>query len=146
MLADAGLRGCTGADLLAHGFNMDVIADLVLKGFATENQETMRVGGRKIQVARVRIMDAGRRELEGDSPVRKKERAVQTQPCAAPALHAASRPSRAGASHVIPVPHAQAAAVQRHARQEAASAFGQGQKTDRFRYISRDTESKVSSR
>ena len=70
MLADAGLRGCTGATLLDHGFNMDVIADLVLKGFATANQETMRVGGRKIQVARVRIMDAGRRELEGDSPVR----------------------------------------------------------------------------
>ena len=70
MLADAGLRGCTGADLFAHGFNMDVIADLVLMGFATANQETMRVGGRKIQVARVRIMDAGRRELEGDSPVR----------------------------------------------------------------------------
>jgi hypothetical protein len=56
--------------LLDHGFNMDVIADLVLKGFATANQETMRAGGRKIQVARVRIMDAGRRELEGDSPVR----------------------------------------------------------------------------
>ena len=56
--------------MLAHGFNMDVIADLVLKCFATANQETMRVGGRKIQVARVRIMDAGRRELEGDSPVR----------------------------------------------------------------------------
>jgi hypothetical protein len=49
---------------------MDVIADLVLMGFATANQETMRVGGRKIQVARVRIMDAGRRELEADSPVR----------------------------------------------------------------------------
>jgi hypothetical protein len=49
---------------------MDVIADLVLMGFATANQETMRVGGRKIQVVRVRIMDAGRRELEGDSPVR----------------------------------------------------------------------------
>ena len=49
---------------------MDVIADLVLKCFATANQETMRVGGRKIQVARVRIMDAGRRVLEGDSPVR----------------------------------------------------------------------------
>jgi hypothetical protein len=65
MLADAGLRGCTGADLLAHGFNMDVIADLVLKGFATANQETMRVGGRKIQVARVRIMNAGRRALAG---------------------------------------------------------------------------------
>jgi hypothetical protein len=68
MLADAGLRGCTGATLLDHGFNMDVIADLVLKGFATANQETMRVSRRKIQVARVRITNAGRSAIEGRAP------------------------------------------------------------------------------
>jgi hypothetical protein len=38
--------------------------------------------------------------------------------------------------------HAQAA--HRHARQEAASTFGQGQKTDRFRHIGRDAKPKVS--
>jgi hypothetical protein len=50
--------------LLDQGFNIDMIADLVLEGFATANQETMRTGGRKIQVARVRITEAGRRALE----------------------------------------------------------------------------------
>jgi hypothetical protein len=64
ILADAGFRGCTGATLLDHGFNMDMIADLVLEGFATANQETMRVGKRRIPVARVRITNAGRRALE----------------------------------------------------------------------------------
>jgi hypothetical protein len=65
VLADAGLRGCTGATLLGHGFNIDMIADLVKDGLATAHRETMRMGRRKIQVARVRITDAGRRALEG---------------------------------------------------------------------------------
>jgi len=64
ILAEAGFRGCTGATLLDQGFNIDMIADLVIEGFAAANQETMRTGGRKIQVARVRITEAGRRALE----------------------------------------------------------------------------------
>jgi hypothetical protein len=67
MLADAALRGCTGATLLAHGFKVDMLADLVREGLATANRETMRVSGRKIAVARVRITDAGRRALEGQA-------------------------------------------------------------------------------
>ena len=63
MLADAGFRGCTGATLLDHGFDIDMIADLVLEGFATANQETLRIGRRKVQVARVRITNAGRSAL-----------------------------------------------------------------------------------
>ena len=65
MLADAGLRGCTGATLLAHGFNIDMIADLVKDGLATAHRETMRIGGKKIPVARVRITYAGQRALGG---------------------------------------------------------------------------------
>jgi hypothetical protein len=65
MLADAGLRGCTGATLLARGFKVDMLADLVRDGLATAHRETMRAGGRKIKVARVRITDAGRRALAG---------------------------------------------------------------------------------
>ena len=65
MLADAGLRGCTGATLLGHGFNIDMIADLVKDGLATAHRETMRMGRRKIPVARVRITEAGRRAIEG---------------------------------------------------------------------------------
>src|SRR6266852_5792538 len=65
ILAAAGLRGCTGATLLAHGFSVDMLADLVHDGLATAHRETMRVGRRKIQIARMRITDAGRTALEG---------------------------------------------------------------------------------
>ncbi len=65
ILAAAGLRGCTGATLLAHGFSVDMIADLVHDGLATARCETVRVGKRKIKVARIRIADAGQRALEG---------------------------------------------------------------------------------
>jgi hypothetical protein len=65
MLADAGLRGCTGATLIEHEFKIDMIADLVRDGLATAHRETMWAGHRKIKVARVRITEAGRRVLAG---------------------------------------------------------------------------------
>ena len=64
----AGLRGCTGTTLLARGFAVEMLADLVREGFAAACCETRRVGKRKIKVARVRIADAadaGQRALEG---------------------------------------------------------------------------------
>jgi hypothetical protein len=65
ILAAAGLRGCTGATSLAHGFSVDMLADLVHDGLATAHRQTMRVGRRKIQFARMMITDAGRKALEG---------------------------------------------------------------------------------
>jgi hypothetical protein len=65
LLADAGERGCTGARLFNHGFTVGMVADLVWNGLATGHRETVRAGYRKIRVARIRIMDAGRRALEG---------------------------------------------------------------------------------
>jgi hypothetical protein len=65
ILAAAGLRGCAGATLLAHGFSVDMLAGLVHDGLATAHRQTMRVGRRKIQFARMMITDAGRRALEG---------------------------------------------------------------------------------
>jgi hypothetical protein len=65
ILAAAGLRGCTGATLLAHGFSVDMLADLVHAGLATAHRRMMRVGRRKIQFARMTITDAGRRALKG---------------------------------------------------------------------------------
>ena len=41
------------------------LLDLVHDGLATARRETMRVGKRKIKVARIRITGAGRRALEG---------------------------------------------------------------------------------
>jgi hypothetical protein len=65
ILAAAGVRGCTGATLLAHGFSVDMLADLVHDGLAMAQRQTMRVGRRKIQFARMMITEAGRRAIEG---------------------------------------------------------------------------------
>ena len=42
-----------------------MLADLVHGGLATAHRQTMRVGRRKIQFARIVITDAGRKALEG---------------------------------------------------------------------------------
>jgi hypothetical protein len=55
-----GSRCCTGAMLLAHGFNMDMVAGLVRDGLVTARREPVRVDGQMIKVACVRITTAGR--------------------------------------------------------------------------------------
>jgi hypothetical protein len=65
VLATAGLHGCTGTSLCARGFAIDMLADLVRDGFATARRETLKVGKRKITIARMWIADAGQRALEG---------------------------------------------------------------------------------
>jgi hypothetical protein len=64
ILAAVGLRGCDGATLLAHGFRIDMLADLVHDGLATARCDIMRMGRRKIRVARLRITGAGRQGLK----------------------------------------------------------------------------------
>jgi hypothetical protein len=64
LLAAAGQQGCAGATLLSHGFGIGMLATLVLDGLATGHRETVRVGCRKIKVARIRITDAGRQAIE----------------------------------------------------------------------------------
>jgi TolB-like protein len=64
ILATAGLHGCTGAAMFARGFTIDMLADLVRNGLATARRETLKVGKRKITVARVWIADAGQRALD----------------------------------------------------------------------------------
>jgi hypothetical protein len=60
----AGSRdGMTEAMLPAHGFMVDILVDLIRAGLATAKTERMVAGGRPMEVARVRIMDAGRRSL-----------------------------------------------------------------------------------
>jgi hypothetical protein len=58
-------RGCTKARLLADGFTVDMLTDLVREGLATAQRETMRVGGGQIRVERYRTTDDGRKALEG---------------------------------------------------------------------------------
>jgi hypothetical protein len=63
MLANAGQSGCADAFMMAHGFTVDMLAGLVRAGLATATPQRMRAGGRMIEVARVRITDAGRRAV-----------------------------------------------------------------------------------
>ena len=65
VLADAGLWGCTAATLLAFGFPINMVANLVRDGLATARRETLAMGSHKIKAARVWITDAGQRALEG---------------------------------------------------------------------------------
>lgn len=51
--------------VLAHAFDGDMIAGLVRRGFATAQRESMKAGGRTIEVVRIRITDAGRRAIDG---------------------------------------------------------------------------------
>jgi hypothetical protein len=55
--------GCTEAMMLAHGFTIPQMVELVRSGLATATAERVVAGSRKIEVARVRITAAGRREL-----------------------------------------------------------------------------------
>jgi hypothetical protein len=64
VLADAGLWGCAAATLLAYGFPINMLADLVRDGLATARRETLGIGNRKIRAARVWITEEGQSALE----------------------------------------------------------------------------------
>jgi len=51
--------GCTEAILLAHGFTIPQMVELVRAGLATATAERMRAGGKLMEVAVVRITEAG---------------------------------------------------------------------------------------
>jgi hypothetical protein len=57
----ASLDGCTEAIMLAHGFTVEQMVELIHAGLATAKAERVVAGGRTIEVARVRITEAGRR-------------------------------------------------------------------------------------
>jgi hypothetical protein len=64
LLADAAPHGCTGAMLLAHGFNIETLAELVHGGFAAAHRQPLKAGKRQIEVACIKVTAAGRRALE----------------------------------------------------------------------------------
>jgi acetolactate synthase small subunit len=52
--------------VLAHGFNREMIAGLVVEGLATARREVLVASdGTMVELVRIRISDAGRRALEG---------------------------------------------------------------------------------
>jgi hypothetical protein len=50
--------------MLAHGFSTDLLVELINAKLATATAERMVAGSRKLEVATVRMTDAGRRMLE----------------------------------------------------------------------------------
>ena len=52
--------------VVAHGFESDMIAWLVRSGLATATRESMKAGGKTVEVVRIRITTAGRRAIEGE--------------------------------------------------------------------------------
>jgi hypothetical protein len=55
--------GCTEAMMRAHGFTMDQMVELVRANLASATSERVRAGRKTIEVARLRITEAGRRAL-----------------------------------------------------------------------------------
>jgi hypothetical protein len=52
--------GCSEAIMLARGFTVEQMVELVRAGLATTNGERVAIGARTIEIARVRITEAGR--------------------------------------------------------------------------------------
>jgi hypothetical protein len=67
-LRAASRDGYTEASLLAHGFKIEMLADLIRAGLATAKIERMMAGKRPIEVVRVRITEPGRRALASVGP------------------------------------------------------------------------------
>jgi hypothetical protein len=55
--------GCTEAIMIAHGFTIEQMVELVRAGLASATAERVVAGRRTMEIARVRITEAGRRAL-----------------------------------------------------------------------------------
>jgi hypothetical protein len=64
MVAEARL-GCTESVLLAHGFKLEMLTELVGNGLAKATPGTVRVGERSIKVIWLTITATGRQALAG---------------------------------------------------------------------------------
>jgi hypothetical protein len=64
MLAGSPL-GSTESLMMAHGFAIGTVHDLVRNGLATAERRSVRAGQRLIKVKWIEVTDAGRRALGG---------------------------------------------------------------------------------
>lgn len=64
LLSDAEPRGITETQWVDHGLSGELLSGLVVAGLATMAGETVRIGGRAIEVVRVRITAVGRDVLD----------------------------------------------------------------------------------
>ncbi len=66
MLDHARLRGIPDAFLLARGFDIELLSNLVRDGLATTATETMRADNQRLAVANLRITRAGHQRWKID--------------------------------------------------------------------------------
>ena len=66
-LLAASPDGCTEALMLANGFTAELLVELVRAGLASAHAERMVAGGKMMEVARVKISEAGWQALAGDA-------------------------------------------------------------------------------
>jgi hypothetical protein len=64
-LLAASPDGCSEAVLAAHGFDVELLVKLVRAGLASATAERVVAGGKTMEIARMRITEAGRRALAG---------------------------------------------------------------------------------
>jgi hypothetical protein len=64
VLDGCGGEGCTEGILRVHGFAISDMVELVRSGLATAHGERVVAGRKAMEVARVKITDAGRRVLK----------------------------------------------------------------------------------
>jgi len=62
-LLAASRDGVSEAIMRAHGFTVEQMVELVRAGLATATAERVVAGGRAMEIATVRITDAGRKAL-----------------------------------------------------------------------------------
>jgi len=53
-------EGCTVEAMMAHGFSVEFLAELLRDGLVNDTVDLVPIGKRKMQVARLRITDKGR--------------------------------------------------------------------------------------
>jgi hypothetical protein len=64
-LLAASADGCPEAVMLAHGFSIDMLVELINAGLATARPERILVGGYPEERTRIQITQEGRRALGG---------------------------------------------------------------------------------
>jgi hypothetical protein len=68
LLAACLQEGCTQAILLAHGFTVEQMVERVRAGLATATPQRVKAGRERMEVATLRITEAGRRVLAKAKP------------------------------------------------------------------------------
>jgi hypothetical protein len=63
LLADCPQEGCSEAIMLAHGFTIEQMVELVRAGLATATPQRVKAGRERMEIATLRITEAGRRAL-----------------------------------------------------------------------------------